>query len=133
MKKKIFYIILLLIPVACNAGWNGTTVHSRANCDPNLGVNESITWWFLHPHQWRIVSFHYPNVLNRNISHANNTGYAFVWRQAVVHWGESFPSNGHYYVYGYHYYWDEYFNKEVYDANTEATNCNLYDGWWDKN
>ena len=133
MKKILTGLMLMLaiISSVANAGWDGVTVHSRANC----GNNESITWQYMVPFTWRVVSFHYPESTNREAYHVINTGYANTWRQAAVHWGESFQPwpTGRYYVYGYHFYWDWTFNREVYDANTDANDCNIYDGWWDKN
>jgi hypothetical protein len=104
----------------------------RANCGGN---NESITWRYMVAYTWKVISFHYPESLNRNEYHVVNTGYATTWRQAAVHWGESFKQwpIGRYYVYGYHFYWDWNYNREVYDAATDANDCKIYDGWWDKN
>ena len=112
------------------AGWDGTTAHSRANCLNN----ESITWWFGHSFFWRVASFHYPEYSDRNHFHFQNSGYTKTWRQGVVHWGEpqgKYWPIGRWYVYAYHFWWDEVHNREVYDTNTDAYDCKIYDGWWD--
>lgn len=122
--------MLMAVCTTLCAGVNGTTAHSRANC----GNNESITWWLFHSFPWKVVSFHYPEANDRSRYHVIDTGYTNTWRQAAVHWGEAGTSRwpiGRWYVYAYHYVWDPIYNREVFDTNTEAVDCNIYDGWWD--
>jgi len=47
-------LYVLSLSINAYAGHDRTTVHSRANCLKN----ESITWWYLHPYDWRVVSYH---------------------------------------------------------------------------
>ena len=46
-------LIFCSIGSIANAGINGTTAHSRANCVNN----ESITWWLGHSYNWRVVRY----------------------------------------------------------------------------
>ena len=124
MRKFLFFITCLYC-LNTHAGIYATTAHSRANCVNN----ESITWWLGHSFFWRVISFH-----NYDLNHPQkgyhviNTGMYETWRQAAVHWGESGPG-GSYFVSGFHYF--IYRNHEILDVNTQASNCNIYDGWWD--
>jgi len=129
MKSKIIILPLLLalqINIV-NSGVYSTTAHSRANCVNN----ESITWFLWNAYNWRVISFHNYD-LNRpaNGYHYINTGMGHTWRQAAVHWKESYPG-GSYFVSGFHYFLDR--GNEVLDVNTQASDCSIYDGWWDQN
>lgn len=117
--------VILTAAINAHAGMAAPTAHSRANC----GNNESITWFAFAEYNWRVVSFH-----NYNWNHPGqgyhyiDTGMAQTWRQAAVHWGESAPG-GTYLVDGFHYFL--YAGREWLDVNTRATDCSIYDGWWD--
>ena len=113
----------LILSMNAYAGIMAPTAHSRANC----GNNESITWHLGHSYWYRVISFHYP-IKGKNINHVEDTGKAFTWRSAAVHWGESFPG-GQYFVQGFHYYYP--WGEERLDVMTSASDCNIYDGWWD--
>lgn len=123
--KKAVCIALAILPLAVQAGINLPTAHSRANCVNN----ESITWWLGHARDWRVVSFHNYDKNNPKAGyHYIDTGMGHTWRQAAVHWGESTPA-GRYQVTGFHYFRER--GYEILDLNTVATDCNIYDGWWD--
>lgn len=118
-------ISLLAISTSSYCGLWATTIHSRANC----GNNESITWWRNHSFDWRIISFHnYDKDRPSKGYHYVDTKMVYTWRAAAVCWGESGPK-GTYFVKGFHYYLDR--GHEVLDNTTEASDCNIYDGWWD--
>jgi hypothetical protein len=124
--KVCIYISCLTGSLSCNAGLIATTVHSRANCSNN----ESITWWLGHPYDWRVVSIH-TNIYGG--SHDIDTGYAYTWRQAAVHWGEApmkEPPDRRWYVNGYHYL-ESYGKGKVPFDTTYARDCDIYNGWWD--
>lgn len=123
--KKVLLIstILGVLPLHSFAGLVATTVHSRANCYNN----ESITWWLNHSYHWRVVSVHFDIY---NDSHHMDTGYAYTWRQAAVHWGEA-PLGAHRWtVSGYHYLSD-YGNGNIPFDSTNVGDCSIYNGWWD--
>lgn len=81
--------------IVSHAGLDRTTVHSRANCLNN----ESITWWYLHPYDWRVVSYHTDQ---GSQAHTIDTGFIYTWRAHAIHWGEGSPT-GSWRVWGYHY------------------------------
>lgn len=123
--SKITACALISMAVSAHAGFWGTTTHSRANCFNN----ESITWYANHAFDWRVVSFHNYNFNNPNSGyHYIDTGMSYTWRQAAVHWNESAPG-GTYFVSGFHYYLDR--GRQILDTNTQASDCSIYDGWWD--
>ena len=109
---------VLFLASASHAGLDWTTVHSRANC----GNNESITWWYLHPYNWKVVSFHQ---FKQQPAHMMDTGFSYTWRQHAIHWGEGV--HGDFQVWGYHYLY-EYSQKVPFDT-TYANDCSIYDGW----
>ncbi|WP_419420726.1 hypothetical protein ACNVED_05365 [Legionella sp. D16C41] len=125
--RKIIGVFILSLSLTSHAGVYATTAHSRANCFNN----ESITWYLWHNYNWRVVSFH-----NYDLKHPNkgyhyiDTGMGYTWRQAAVHWNESAPG-GTYFVSGFHYFLDR--GREILDTNTQASDCSIYDGWWDQN
>lgn len=122
---KIALIALLATSANAHAGFWGTTAHSRANCINN----ESITWYANHSYYWRVVSFHNYDYRNANAGyHYIDTGLSQTWRQAAVHFGESYPG-GTYFVSGFHYFLDR--GRQILDVNTTAADCSIYDGWWD--
>ena len=80
-RGKIAAVALLSCASVANAGLYKTTVHSRANCLNN----ESITWWYGHPYDWRVVSVHKSPW---NYIHDDDTAFIYNDRVAVVHWAE---------------------------------------------
>jgi hypothetical protein len=119
---------LSLLSQSVSAGFVSNTAHSRANCG---GFNESITWNGSQSHWWRVLSIHFA-IHQFSNDHSIDTGMHYTWRAAAYHmkeWGGK--DNNNWWVQGYHYYHDG--NKEVYDNYTEACDCAIYDGWWDKN
>jgi len=118
-------LIFCSIGNIANAGINGTTAHSRANCVNN----ESITWWLGHSYNWRVVSIHN---YKGNPQHNIDTGYAVTWRQAAVHWGEASPTQSSWSVSGHHFLSDYAGGKFPFES-TYVDDCSIYDGWWDYN
>ena len=106
------------------AGFNGFTMHSRANCVNN----ESISWDWTHDWWLLTRSYHYAGDTN-HLKHIVQTPGAWTWRSAAVHWEEG---GSGWVVYGEHFrhYTEGTYHLEkvelVYD-------CSIYDGWWDKN
>lgn len=126
--RCITVFLLFFIVKASMAGAFGKTIHSRANC----ANNESITWYANNPDTWLVVSFHYRDIDNQAYYHVVNTGWAYTWRQAAVHWGESVDRwpVGRWRVVGYHYSYDYIYDREVYDGVTDVHDCSIYNGWW---
>ncbi len=125
MKYSVTASILLAVSMNAHSGLWGTTAHSRANCVNN----ESITWYAGHPYSWRVISFHNYDYTHPNSGyHMVDTGMSNTWRQAAVHWNES-PVGGKYFVSGFHYFLER--GRQILDVNTTATDCSIYDGWWD--
>ncbi|MDP1602161.1 MAG: hypothetical protein Q8M03_02765 [Legionella sp.] len=119
MKAKYLACSILLLSMSnVEAGLDWTTVHSRANCFNN----ESITWWYLHPYNWRVVSIHN---YKRKPQHHIDTGYNYNWRVAAIHVGESMGADWD--VSGYHYLYD-YSTQFPFDT-TWAKTCSIIDGW----
>jgi hypothetical protein len=120
-------ILIFLVPMACYSGISAPTAHSRANCN---GYNESVTWQLNHSYFWRVESHHFPTVTSSLPAHILNTGKFFTWRAVAYHPTEAYSSRGDkWYVKGYHFYYPN--GKEVLDVVTTATDCSIYDGWWD--
>lgn len=118
-------IILHFFLSSTFAGVNGITVHSRANCINN----ESITWHLGYSYNWRTVSFHNFDYNNPGKgAHMIDTGLQNTWRSAAVHWGEAMPG-GIWYVTGFHF--GDEMDYQLLIQNTAASDCSLYDGWWD--
>lgn len=118
--KKVLGCGLLSMTLSANAGLDWTTVHSRANCLNN----ESITWWYLHPYDWRVISVHRHTVYNE--MHHIDTGFGYTWRQHAIHWGEPI-AGGTWEVWGYHYLLG--FSSNVAFDYTYANDCKIIDGW----
>jgi hypothetical protein len=114
--------------IAIHAGVWGPTAHSRANC---AGFNESITWQLGHSYWWRVISLHYASIGDTLPHHSLDTGKNFTWRAAAYHAKEAYSSRGDkWFVAGYHFI---YLNgRETLDTTTLATDCSIYDGWWDQ-
>lgn len=126
--KSALFISGMLLFGSTHAGFYSATAHSRANC----ANNESITWYYLNPWLWHVISFHYDDYRRGGSPyHKIDTGLSHTWRQAAVCWGEGNPRKYNYVV-GFHYYVPAGTNYERLDVNTYAENCNIYDGWWDK-
>jgi hypothetical protein len=131
-KMKINKIVLSIIAIGIstnvNAGFKELTWHSRSNC---ARINESITWQFGRNLWLKTEGYHYAPGNNNKINHAKcelSTGWQNTWRSADVHWTEG---TGGWLVYGDHYILDN--NKQPqYLGETKASDCNIYDGWWDQ-
>jgi len=113
-------ICCILSICAAHSGFKFLTSHSRANCINN----ESITWWFEHSMTLRTRSTHY---YNNKFKHTIDTGWQNTSRSAAVHWGEGHGTG--WYVHGEHWVFTD---RPTHWATTDATDCNIYDGWWDK-
>lgn len=118
--NKIGACALLAITASSHAGLYQTTVHSRANCLNN----ESITWWYGHRYNWKVVSIH-KHVPTGEI-HLVDTGFNYNDRVAAVHWGEGVHAG--FQVWGYHYL-KGYHDAVPFDY-TYATGCNIIEGWF---
>jgi hypothetical protein len=121
MKKTIIFISFLIFSSVLQAGFNGLTTHSRANC----GNNESISWDALKPHRLGTNSTH---TSKTGASHKFGSGIANTHRSAAVHWGEG---TGGWTVRGEHYLFEDSSNKIIWVRNSYSTDCSMYDGWWD--
>jgi hypothetical protein len=125
--SKIIGCSLLSITVSAYAGFAAPTAHSRANCG---GFNESVTWEFATYYWWRVESHHFLSISDLRPHHILNTGTNLTWRAAAYHSTEGYSSRGdHWYVSGYHFYYPN--GREILDVVTMATDCDIYDGWWD--
>ena len=60
-----------------------------------------------------------------------NTGWENTWRSAAYHFAEGFPG-GEWTVTGYHYGLAPDKRTAILLSITTATDCNIYDGWWDQ-
>lgn len=119
--KRIVLYCLLTLATSANAGVNGLTAHSRANCVNN----ETISWDAVAPHTLFTTSDHI-NASTGALVHSITTGWANTRRSAAVHWGEG---RGGWTVHGYH--WIQEPNKPIRKFQDEVvTNCDIYDGWW---
>lgn len=124
MKKKLIILwVLLFASCIANAGFNGLTSHSRANCINN----ESISWDWTRKWVLWTDSLHVENRTG-TIIHSIITGWQDTWRNAAVHWGEG---KGGWGVQGNH--WLLGANNEVIEiAHEYVDSCYIYDGWWDR-
>lgn len=120
-KFKLLVFFLIVQSGIAHAGLDWTTVHSRANCLNN----ESITWWYLHSFNWRVVSIH--EAKYGNAKHHIDTGFNWTWRAHAIHWGEPFGNDDYWCVSGYHYLFD--YSKYIPFDTTYAESCNIIDGW----
>lgn len=118
--RKITSFALLTLAVNAHSGLYKTTVHSRANCLNN----ESITWWYNHPFNWRVVSVHHqpPN----GTTHTMDTGFNYNSRVAAIHWGEGSTLHA-WEVWGYHFLYE--YNKKIPFDTTYANFCSFIEGW----
>jgi len=122
--KFVLTLVVLLIFSSVNAGVNGLTHHSRANC----GNNESISWdWTQNWMTW-VVSYH--EIIGRgSVDCGLSSHWQFTWRNAMVHWGEG---RGGWQVLGLHYMKNGRGDRVLVHEET-VRDCSIYDGWWDKN
>jgi hypothetical protein len=122
---------LLSLAANTHAGFYANTAHSRANC---YGFNESITWNWSQYHWWKVVSIHFRQSGNGPFTHTITAPMAYTWRAAAYDLMKdpAGPYANQYWVQGYHYYMATN-GAVIYDAYTDAGNCKIYDGWWDKN
>lgn len=121
MKKTLIAIALSSVTLSAQAGINGLTSHSRANC----GNNESITWDATQYHDLSTDSKHFKSTQD---NHIVKTGWENTWRSAAVHWGESF-TDGEYVVSGSH--WELIKKNRIKIKDTVALDCAIYEGWWE--
>ncbi|MFW2535202.1 hypothetical protein [Legionella sp. 28fT52] len=128
--RGINTICLMLLVFDVNAGAWAPTAHSRANCG---GFNESITWHLGHSYWWRVESHHFPAGWSKP-AHILDTGKAYVWRAAAYHSNEAYSSRGDkWWVNGFHFWYPNGSGgREKLDVMTSASDCNIYDGWWDQ-
>lgn len=128
MNRLSIFLLAFAMSAQSYAGFNGLTVHSRANC----ANNESITWDYLKIHKLHTASEHY--FPDNGVSgkghrvHTIDTGWEDTWRSAAVHWGEG---TGKWWVYGNHYIKEGRHAARLIKT-TFAQDCAIYDGWWDK-
>ncbi|MCX7114751.1 MAG: hypothetical protein NTW08_02405 [Gammaproteobacteria bacterium] len=132
LKRKfhtgLIAILGLLFTSSAYSGFYANTAHSRANC---YGFNESITWNWSEYHWWQVKSIHLA-LHGDGFNHEVNWPMSYTWRAAAYHaneWGGPMANNWH--VQGYHWFMNHGGNV-IYDTATEADDCKIYDGWWDK-
>lgn len=124
MKKIAAALFCLTVIQNSYAGFNGLTVHSRANCG---GINETISWDLLQPKLFQTQGEHI-KANNYNDKHSMRSEEELTRRSAVIHWTESYKP-GVYIVAGVHKI--TFQDGNFIYAHTSASDCNLYDGWWD--
>lgn len=125
-------ILLFCISIPIYAGINGLTHHSRANC---LSINESISWDAHHKWWVTVTSTHLPPNSTKPVHWSyfpENDGYppvnpARTWRGAAMHIGEACCG---WLVSGYHEIYKKGYSWKL--VQTDANDCSVYDGWWDK-
>lgn len=128
MKSLTLVSTLLVFSCTTQAGFYANTAHSRANC---YGFNESITWNWSEYHWWEVHSFHDCEREGECANHLIKIPMMYTWRCAAFHTKEwEGPYADRWYVRGYHFYMDVN-GRRIYDAYTSASNCAIYDGWWD--
>jgi len=121
MKKAAMFMLAFVIGDWAYAGFNGLTIHSRANCVNN----ESISWDWTHYWNLNTSTSHY---LNGRLVHSYQTGWINTWRSAAVCWGEG---KGGWTVIGAHYI--AYRAGDLIPlGTTNVSDCSVYNGWWDK-
>lgn len=120
---KIIGLSLLSFSSVSYAGFEAFTMHSRANC---VGFNESVSWHWNHPRDLITWTTHQNSKATYSCEF-NSGGWSRTWRAAALHFSEGY---GGWYVRGFH--WGLNRNLDpVKLADTEAVDCNIYDGWWD--
>lgn len=152
MNKLSLGIIVAMLAMQANAGFNALTHHSRAMC---INFNESISWDAKKAHRMRVRSHHF---LVTDYNYFNpfpedprlnwyDDGYIYAtkdnqfvntWRAAA--WDYSDWINNPELVQWKYNVWIVYSRGEHWldEGNkvkliyTEANDCNIYDGWWHK-
>ena len=130
MFKKILMASVYFYCINTSAALNGYSCISRANCINN----ETVAWDATT--KWRIFIRSYHNYgeymeyggpafhTKENNEHIMIAG----WRSAAVDWFEGgIINHGMWHVMGY---CDRYVDYDWERKFSSATNCNLYDGWW---
>lgn len=117
------FFLTLLWTSSLFAGFNGLTVHSRANCVNNESISwDWTTYWVL------FTTSDHCDLGSGALIHSIGTGWQSTWRSAAVHWGEG---RGGWLVHGHHWIND---HGRVLPIGSETVNdCSIYDGWWDRN
>jgi hypothetical protein len=126
MKRFIILGVYLIYSITSYAGFNSLTHHSRANC---LSINETVSWDAKLHHDLSVSTYH-QQWLNGKVytQHGDSDGKYDTWRVAAVHIGEAY-SPYHWTVEGVHSVYKQY--DLIYTTETQAEDCNIYDGWWD--
>lgn len=126
IKKISMVLFLITFSTEINAGVNGLTVHSRANCINN----ESISWDLTQ--DWMLLTKSKHSHLEpggQKKIHFFETHWEKTWRSAAVHWKEG--ESGGWTVEGDH--WIQIGDEPPRNIQHEVvTDCSIYDGWWDK-
>ncbi len=126
MNKYFLMLAVVFFSVPVEAGVVELTIHSRANCINN----ESVTWDMRWNRTYATMSLHFKNIKNQIPTHDIFTGLEETWRSAAVHWNEALPGDG-WKVIGLHWIKDPGTERLELIGQTEAIDCNIYDGWWD--
>jgi hypothetical protein len=90
-----------------------------------VGFNESISWRLGVSYWFQTFSQHFKNINDTVPNHTLDTGVQQTWRSAAYHATEGY---GGWRVVGWNYFYD---GRDWILIKTEATNCSIYDGWWD--
>ena len=122
--KTIVVFTLASLCLNAKAGVTAITYHSRANC---AGFNESISWRLGYSYWFQTLSQHTHNVNGIPIGHLLDSGESLTWRSAAYHATEGY---GGWAVTGTHYFYNDAFQRWTIVV-TQATDCSIYDGWWD--
>lgn len=107
------------------AGFHEFTMHSRANCG---GFNESISWHFKHEYWLLTFSHHFNPKATWQCNFWSSRNFERTWRAAALHFAEGY---GGWSVEGSHWTTPDRGRTSILMAKTDATDCNIYDGWWD--
>lgn len=157
--KAVVLTVILLLTNAANAGFNGLTVHSRANCFNN----ESITWdatkrWNLLTHSYHMrckngstpqgrwgndgpvcndeenqyevhVITSDPNNHNPKNPDEKDKAEYRLTRRSAAVHWGEGDRHGNWLVSGHH--WIKRPKMPLTFLETEADDCRAYDGWWE--
>lgn len=110
-----------------HAGFHEFTMHSRANCG---GFNESISWQFMRPYWLLTESYHFSPKFKYSCDFGSSPTIEMTWRSAACHYLEGYEGGG-WYVVGHHYNSGDNGKSTYLPGITDATDCKIYDGWWD--
>lgn len=122
--KNTVVLMLCLLCINAQAGVTAITYHSRANCG---GFNESISWRLGYSYWFQTLSQHIHSVNGTQMGHFLDSGSALTWRSAAYHATEGY---GGWTVVGTHYFYNDSLKRWT-SLVTQATDCSIYDGWWD--